>query len=265
MKQIRISIIFTLLSLVLFPSCSVFDDHDGCPCYLTVHYDLFTGQVASSGRNIDILVSDATGIVFDSAVDADSFPEGTDIKVKKGRADMAAWTGMSSMTKNEPYLLVGDECDSLYLYHAVVDCCDDLAEVHVEPLKQFCTLTVMVAGGEVWNGDGDWTLFADYKGIEALTGNPVKGLDETRLRYLGDGVWQCRICRQGDGLLVLVIDGPVGETVTIPLHEIMEESGYDWTGESLEDFTLYIGYAEEGELSWSVLPWKDGGDRKERI
>ena len=266
MRKSIFRILSVALALSALVSCSVFDDRTGCPSYLTVWYDLFPGSVVSSGRNLSLLVNDSEKVAFDENINADDYPSGTVIKVKKGLAVVSAWTGIDGMVRNGHVLMTkeGGECDSLYLHVGHPDCCDDLSEDHVQMHKQFCTLTVVVEGGEVWGGNGLWTILSHWNGLDVIDASSVSGDLSSYMRYMGEGTWQCRIIRQGDDSLTLEFEGPTGEPLHFDLGAIMAEAGYDWSALDLEDFTLYIRQAE-GEWIWSIAPWNDGGDQIIRV
>lgn len=250
-----------LLACLGLASCSVFDDRADCPSRLTVWYDLFPGDVESAERNLYLTVKDINGIAYSDPVNADDYPQGTVIEVGRGPAIVSAYTGVDVMERQGDVLVIPDgmECDSLYLHIGYPDCCEDEAEDHVQTHKQFCNLRVIVEGGEVWEGDGLWSLFSNWNGLDVFTGQPVEGNLTSYLRYIGDGVWEGRIIRQGDDSLILEFTGPTGEPIHIDLGQVMADAGYDWTAIDLEDFTIYIRLAEGGVV-WSIAPWEDGGD-----
>ena len=243
-----------------FTSCSVYDDRDSCPGWLTVCVArLDTPELA--GKPLSVLVTDGAGVAADTVITPSDYPGGYDVEVIPGNVSLSAFVGGKTLMRDGSILSLpaGGEVDSLYTF-AYDTCVDFPTTVCVEPLKDFCTLTVVVEGSEPWGGQGSWGVILPWNGSDMMTWRPVPGNHGSYMRYVGDGRWEYRIPRQGGYGQTLVFDGPSGGPFVIDLGKVMEEAGYDWGKGSLDDFTLYVREAE-GRWTWDIAPWNDGGDR----
>ena len=263
MKRIEIffkacaAVLCVALACSLAGSCSVIEDRDGCPNWLTLDFSRCSG-IASEAS--DSLWWEG-GQAAESFVLAESGYERTYV-VRRGAVSVLAWMNAGSLgvSGGKSRIAQGHQSPELWVFS-----CDTLAEgeetrVVVRPHKRFCRLRVVFPsfdrGDSLFRAVVTSTSCGEYLG----TGSAVKG-DFSFSPVIGaDGEFGLRLPVQGFGDLSLAVYGADGSLAcSYDLSAVLSERGYDWSAMDLADVTvsLILGGAD---VSVTVGDWYDGGD-----
>lgn len=242
-------------AVLLLPcACSVKEDRVPCPCYL----DVVLPQ-DRAGESVGISLWRDVELCR-ASVDPANFPEAWTKPVTKGMLTLASWRGVRLATAAGHYLTIpfGEQCDSLYAFHEVVDATGEKAQSEVVFRKQFATVfldirkdaeamrrfTLLVEGGTC--------------GFDLHSFEPVPGAFRWEgAAAQGERIARFRIPRQSDDSLSLGIRHDGAPAGTFPLGEYIARLGYDWAAEELQDIYVTVDLVL-GLVGVSVSGWEDG-------
>ena len=248
----RFLFVMWMAGMLFMSSCSIKEDRDGCPCWMTVdlsdvaesswkspevqsnieHQDVIKSPESRSNVAENVLLrlrgnSDEDAVEYEyqmtEAIRADA---GTlEYEVPRGAVGVSAVAlgreipGQARYHGDEIRIPVGEQMDSLYgffkMYHT--RCESVLCDVDLH--KEFCTVSFTL-GTDGYTSPYDIEVWGNVAGVSAWDLMPVKG--EFRYAPLQkNGVYQVRVPRQVDNSLELV------------MLEIPDLVGYD--GERTED------------------------------
>ena len=247
------TLIPTLTAVALMAcACSVKEDRGDCPCWLKVIIDPFPGSGA-------IISAWEDRQVLQDLVEQDP-GDSYEATVPRGIASVTCFRNTRGMDYRNGTILIamGNEADSLYAHHTTVDCTGEEATDRVTLNKQFATVYMTFAADE---GDDtpfpyDITVRGHVDGMDMSTLEPHAGDFEMSPARAGARLWQFRLPRQKDASLTIDLyrkeDGQKADT--LPLGQYIEESGFDWNAESLEDIAVTVDFAKMG-LEVRVTEW----------
>lgn len=288
----RLLFVMWMAGMLFLSSCSIKEDRDGCPCWMTVdlsdvaesrwkspevqsnieHQDVTKSPESRSNVAENVLLrlrgnSDEDAVEYEyqmtEAVRADA---GTlEYEVPRGSV------GVSAVNPVRLTIPVGEQMDSLYgffkMYHT--RCESVLCDVELH--KEFCTVSFTL-GDEGYSSPYDIEVWGNVAGVSAWDLMPVKG-DFRYAPVQKNGVYQVRVPRQVDSSLELVMvelpdqvgrggrspvgAGDDGERVVVdrlPLGEYIARSGYDWTAEDLADVNVALDL-EMQQVMITVSGW----------
>lgn len=284
----RLLFVMWMAGMLFLSSCSIKEDRDRCPCWMTVEMPDLVGQDGRSpvGAGDDGTVvlrlrgnSDEDAVDYEykvtEAVRADA---GTlEYEVPRGAVGVSAVAfgrrgagragndgGMPDRVGHdgdEIRIPIGEQMDSLYgffkMYHT--RCESVLCDVDLH--KEFCTVSFTL-GKDGYTSPYDIEVWGNVAGVSAWDLMPVKG----EFRYgpvQKNGVYQVRVPRQEDNSLELVMlempdqVGHDGERVVVdrlPLGEYIARSGYDWAAENLADVNVALDL-EMQQVMITVSGW----------
>ena len=290
----RLLFVMWMAGMLFLSSCSIKEDRNGCPCWMTVdlsdvaescwkspevqsnieHQDVTKSPESRSNVAENVLLrlrgnSDEDAVEYEyqmtEAVRADA---GTlEYEVPRGSVGVSAvafsrrGTGRAGNDGDEIRIPVGEQMDSLYgffkMYHT--RCESVLCDVDLH--KEFCTVSFTL-GEEGYSSPYDIEVWGNVAGVSAWDLMPVLG----EFRYAPmqeNGVYQVRVPRQVDNSLELVMleipdqVGYDGERVVVdrlPLGEYIARSGYDWTAEDLADVNVALDL-EMQQVMITVSGW----------
>ena len=288
MAMNRFLFVMWMVGMLFLSSCSIKEDRDGCPCWMTVEMPDQAGHDGSvilrlrgnsdeDAINYEYQVTEevkaSVGVleyeVPRGAVGVSAVALGKDFStpLRSARNDRL----QSGNYGDEIRVPVGEQMDSLYgffkMYHT--RCESVLCDVELH--KEFCTVSFTL-GDEGYSCPYDIEVWGNVAGVSAWDLMPVLG----EFRYAPmqeNGVYQVRVPRQVDNSLELVMvempdqvghDGrsPVGagddgeRTVVdrLPLGEYIARSGYDWTAEDLADVNVALDL-EMQQVMITVSGW----------
>ena len=225
-----------MAGMMFLSSCSIKEDRDGCPCWMTVdlsdvaesrwkspevqsriEYQMVTKSLESRQNIAESVVlrlrgnSDEDAVEYEyqmtEAVRADA---GTlEYEVPRGAVGVSAVAlgreipGQAGYDGDEIRIPVGEQMDSLYgffkIYHT--RCESVLCDVDLH--KEFCTVSFTL-GKDGYTSPYDIEVWGNVAGVSAWDLMPVKG-DFRYAPVQKNGVYQVRVPRQEDNSLELVM------------------------------------------------------------
>ena len=252
-----------MAGMLFLSSCSIKEDRDGCPCWMTVEMPDRVGQDGS-------VVLRLRGNSDEDAINYE-YQVTEEVKASVGALEYEVPRGAVGVSAVNPVRLtipVGEQMDSLYgffkMYHT--RCESVLCDVELH--KEFCTVSFTL-GEDGYTSPYHIEVWGNVAGVSAWDLMPVQG----EFRYAPmqkNGVYQVRVPRQVDNSLELVMleipdqvgyDGERaendGERVVVdrlPLGEYIARSGYDWTAEDLADVNVALDL-EMQQVTITVSGW----------
>lgn len=226
-------------------SCSIKEDREVCPCFLTV-----VRPDSGAGSQGDLLWYLAAG---DFGLEG-KIPEGEiqarDIEVPRTVFRLiAAWGITGGLSDMSGYRIgEGESWPPVYYYKTDLDArCNSLRDtIHLH--KNYCRISI---GGDI-SESFTYKLSGSSCGFD-WDGNVLKGSFCSVFSQEGAS-FCCLVPRQDDSSLRLDIYR-LGELVrSFPVGEIIAASGYDWTAEDLEDIDLGLDYLDSG-VNFTVNGW----------
>lgn len=223
-----------MLSALLLSSCSVKEDRSSCPCRL----EIGIADFLKYGPAPSVMIYE------------DGFPLIPQRKeeffladVEKGEYGICARTGSDKDGIRIHMIPSGTEPDSLYSYSTFVRCDGESMRLNAIPHKQFCTVSIKVNG--ISSKDISYRIKGSYNGIDLLSVEPLLGHFEFPLIPENeDGSFRFRLCRQGKDSKLSILSIKGNDSWDLPLGQWMDDAGYDWEAEDLEDFEAEIDYSK---------------------
>lgn len=254
-----------LLALLLAAgACSVREDRQPCPCYLTLVLREAGEQLLAYGMDsLSLAAAGDTDYRQNEAVRADSCHTGREWQTPKQWIRLGAYAGSENLQPTQDALLIpyGTEADSLFGYGARVDCNGETAVDTVRLHKQFATLTLILTGAT----EADPMILeteSRWAGWDLLDFTPVIGRFRATATLTDTGTYRIRLPRQGDDGLLLHLAGRNGEPLkSFPIGEEIAAEGYDWQAPDLDDLLITIDFAR-ATVSVSISGWDDGGSQQ---
>ena len=233
-------------------SCSVKEERAECPCWLRVFIEPFPhGGAAVSAYT--------TAQVLHDKVDAGDYPGCWEASVPRAFIGVSCHNRPASMTMEGSLVTIpkGNQCDSLYAHHAVVDCTGEEAEDHARLCKQFAT--VYMSFEDAGDGKGcpyDVRIRGDVDGMDMESFKPHEGAFEYAPAELQPLFYRFRVPRQrNDSLTLELYDRKEGRHLdSLPLGEYIRKSGFDWEAQSLDDIVITVNFSKI-EIEIKVSGW----------
>ena len=275
----RFLFVMWMVGMLFLSSCSIKEDRDGCPCWMTVEMSDLVGQDGRSpvGAGDDGCVvlrlrgnSDEDAVDYEYQV-TEAVRAGIgalEYEVPRGSVGVSAvalgrdFSTPLRSARNDKLksgyegdqirILVGEQMDSLYgffkMYHT--RCESVLCDVDLH--KEFCTVSFTL-GDEGYSSPYDIEVWGNVAGVSAWDLIPVKG-DFRYAPMQKNGVYQVRVPRQVDNSLELVMLEDSEIVDRLPLGEYIVRSGYDWTAEDLADVNVALDL-EMQQVTITVSGW----------
>ena len=279
----RFLFVMWMVGMLFLSSCSIKEDRDGCPCWMTVEMSDLVGhdgeKVGQAGR-FSVGAGDGESVVLRLRGNSDEDAVDYEYRVTEAvRVDVGALeyevprgsVGVSAVAfgnetpgragydgKSAGYdgdeirVPVGEQMDSLYgffkMYHT--RCESVLCDVELH--KEFCTVSFTL-GEDGYISPYDLEVWGNVAGVSAWDLMPVLG----EFRYAPmqkNGVYQVRVPRQVDNSLELVMLEDSEIVDRLPLGEYIARSGYDWTAEDLADVNVALDL-EMQQVMITVSGW----------
>ena len=229
----RIPALLFILSLVSHPGCTVKEDRDLCPALLVLEFPPLERPAilqldTETGWRMDSLPA---GLTEYQAV----VSKGTVSALVRDPADLPFPAG------RELRIPEGEECPEVFLYARTYELRGEMLRDSVRLHKNFCTLDLQVISREGVSAYA-FTVTGGWCGFDAA-GRVMEGAFRYRTRPTAEGRARMGIPRQGDSSLMLELVAEDGVVRSFALGEYLQESGYDWAAEDLEDAGILIDYA----------------------
>ena len=283
MAMNRFLFVMWMVGMLFLSSCSIKEDRDGCPCWMTVEMPGQAGydgeKVGQDGRSpvgagddrcvvlrlrgnsdedavdYEYQVTEAVRVdvgaleyeVPRGSVGVSAVAFGNEIPVRAGYDEKAA-----GYDGDEIRVPVGEQMDSLYgffkMYHT--RCESVLCDVELH--KEFCTVSFTL-GEDGYTSPYRIEVWGNVAGVSAWDLMPLDG-DFRFAPSLENGVYQVRVPRQVDNSLELVMLEDSEIVDWLPLGEYIARSGYDWTAEDLADVNVALDL-EMQQVMITVSGW----------
>lgn len=288
----RLLFVMWMAGMLFLSSCSIKEDRDGCPCWMTVdlsdvaesrwkspevqsnieHQDVTKSPESRSNVAENVLLrlrgnSDEDAVEYEyqmtEAVRADA---GTlEYEVPRGSVGVSAVAfgrrvtgragndgGMPDRVGDEIRIQVGEQMDSLYGFFKMYHTRCESVLCDVDLHKEFCTVSFTL-GDKGYSSPYDIEIWGNIAGISSWDLMPVKG-DFRYAPVQKNGVYQVRVPRQEDNSLELVMLDDDDIVDRLPLGEYIARSGYDWTAENLADVNVALDL-EKQQVMITVSGW----------
>ena len=207
-----------ILGLAVLVSCSVKEDRTDCPCWLTVRAS-YPNEVVSAWFGTHTLFEGLVG-------------EQIDRQVPRGIVDLVASRGNFTVPP-------GQQMDELFATALQVDTQCEEAEAIPFLNKQFARIYFVFKDAEEGRLDIKLEAIGHYRGADKRTLEPLEGGFSCTPEENSEGGYVFRAPRQKDNSLTLNRWSKDGEELSpIPLGQIIQKAGFDWTAESLGDIQI---------------------------
>ena len=290
----RLLFVMWMAGMLFLSSCSIKEDRNRCPCWMTVdlsdvaesrwkspevqsnieHQDVIKSPESRSNVAENVLLrlrgnsdEDAINYEYQVTEEVKVSSGALEYEVPRGAVGVSAVAlgreipGQAGYDGDEIRIPVGEQMDSLYgffkMYHT--RCESVLCDVELH--KEFCTVSFTL-GEDGYSSPYRIEVWGNVAGVSAWDLMPVLG----EFRYAPmqeNGVYQVRVPRQVDNSLELVMleipdqvgyDGERGVVDRLPLGEYITRSGYDWAAEDLADVHISLDM-EKQQVMITVSGW----------
>ena len=290
MAMNRFLFVMWMVGMLFLSSCSIKEDRDVCPCWMTVKMPGQAGhdgeKVGQDGRSpvgagddgcvvlrlrgnsdedavdYEYRVTEAVRVdvgaleyeVPRGSVGVSAVALGNEIPGRAGYDGLkAGYDGKSAgYDGDEIRVPVGEQMDSLYGFFKMYHTRCESVLCDVELHKEFCTVSFTL-GEEGYSSPYRIEVWGNVAGVSAWDLMPVQG----EFRYAPmqkNGVYQVRVPRQEDNSLELVMVEDSEIVDRLPLGEYIARSGYDWTAEDLADVNVALDL-EMQQVMITVSGW----------
>ncbi|MDD6254173.1 MAG: hypothetical protein ACI3ZO_04885 [Candidatus Cryptobacteroides sp.] len=268
--------LITAIAVLVFSaeSCSLKEDRKACPCMLTVYFGnasdsdgeaILTVSPAQSGR--DVLLSGGQGFLIQESIFPSDYQYGYSEEVPRTHITVSAIQGLknSTLSGNNVIIADGSDSDRLFIYSETIDCQCENASATARLHKGWASLEISTGNYGELSGRLEITVSGNINGIDVLSGKPAEGKFECRARLFDEdfGTYELNLPRQISGkrdLFIKMTDISEGkELLHCCLSDILENAGYDWDKENLDDIRLDF---DQIDCSFTVriCDWESGTD-----
>ena len=283
----RLLFVMWMAGMLFLSSCSIKEDRDRCPCWMTVdlsdvaesrwkspevqsnieHQDVIKSPESRSNVAENVLLrlrgnsdEDEVDYAFKMTETVNTEVGALEYEVPRGSIgvsviempDRVGHDVIAGYDGDEIRIPVGEQMDSLYgffkMYHT--RCESVLCDVDLH--KEFCTVSFTL-GDEGYSSPYDIEVWGNVAGVSAWDLMPVKG-DFRYAPVQKNGVYQVRVPRQEDNSLEMVMLDDDDIVDSLPLGEYIARSGYDWTAEDLADVNVALDL-EMQQVMITVSGW----------
>ena len=290
MAMNRFLFVMWMVGMLFLSSCSIKEDRDVCPCWMTVKMPGQAGhdgeKVGQDGRSpvgagddgcvvlrlrgnsdedavdYEYRVTEAVRVdvgaleyeVPRGSVGVSAVALGNEIPGRAGYDGLkAGYDGeRAGYDGDEIRVPVGEQMDSLYGFFKMYHTRCESILCDVELHKEFCTVSFTL-GEDGYSSPYRIEVWGNVAGVSAWDLMPVLG----EFRYAPmqkNGVYQVRVPRQEDNSLELVMVEDSEIVDRLPLGEYIARSGYDWTAEDLADVNVALDL-EMQQVMITVSGW----------
>ena len=232
---------------MLLMSCSIKENRDGCPCWMTVEMPDRVGHdesvVLRLRGNSD---EDAMDYAFKMAETLNTEVGTLEYEVPRGSV------GVSVVNSARLVVPVGEQMDSLYGFFKPYHTRCESVKCDVELHKEFCTVSFTLVD-EHYESPYDIEVRGNISGVSPWDLVPVSGA----FKYAPvaeEGVYRVRIPRQVDASLEMVMLSNQEIVNRLPLGEYIIRSGYDWSAKDLSDVSVALDLKKQ-QVMVTVSGW----------
>ena len=287
----RLLFVMWMAGMLFLSSCSIKEDRDGCPCWMTVdlsdvaesrwksperqsntEYQGLIKSLESRQHIAESVVlrlrgnSDEDEVGYSYQVTEAVKPDvgALEYEVPRGSVGVspvalgneipgqAGHDGIVGYDGDEIRIPVGEQMDSLYGFFRMFYTRCESVLCDVELHKEFCTVSFTL-GDDGYVSPYDLEVWGNVAGVSAWDLMPLEG-DFRFAPSLEDGVYRVRVPRQVDNSseLVMLEDSEIVDR--LPLGEYIARSGYDWAAEDLADVHIALDM-EKQQVMITVSGW----------
>ena len=235
---------------MLLMSCSIKEDRDGCPCWMTVDLSEITGRVGHDGSVVLRLRGnsdeDAMDYAFKMAETLNTEVGTLEYEVPRGSI------GVSVVNSARLVVPVGEQMDSLYGFFKPYHTRCESVKCDVELHKEFCTVSFTLVD-EHYESPYDIEVRGNVSGVSPWDLVPVSGA----FKYAPvaeEGVYRLRVPRQVDASLEMVMLSNQEIVNRLPLGKYIIRSGYDWSAKDLSDVSVALDLKKQ-QVMVTVSGW----------
>ena len=250
-------IILGLCALLCVSSCSVKEDRNACPCFLTLDFSKVDDVLPEPGSGVlkwNVQTPDA-GLVDEGCLEASDIPpEGKEVGVPRSEVRSVVWYvdgGVYSPLRGV-VIPEGEQSPRIYFHRTDLDArCETLRDT-VMLHKQYACVDITLYDA---SPDMEYELEGGSCGFEG-DGTLREGLFRARVESDDWGECSIRVPRQKDGTLLLNVYEYENLVRVFNVGEAILSAGYDWTAPDLEDISLEVDYAS-GTVRYLLSMWSD--------
>ena len=258
-----ITVLFIVPALFLLCSCTVFENRENCPNYLTVDFM----EVDKGIKEWQMWLFGGDGeLLFKDTIYRRSYSQPYIVEVPRSRnvkcllwGNMRGATLLNEVYSSSTYFTKLDDvsADSIYFFTDILSTMAENSYIKVKPEKEFATVDIYIKGWVGSDYEADMVLECASSGFyvgkefiqeRSYTKVGVFGIGNTYTHF------RCRMLRQQDSenlILKLYIrdlnaDGTLGDVIVdreIPIGEYLYANGYDMQKDSLDDIEMEVDYS----------------------
>ena len=239
-----------LAAALLLPSCSVKEDRDVCPAYLTVSGDGHCGDAGYEG-NVTMNVATKLLCVYDRATQKcpEYIEKGHVFKVpRKEPVTVDVVGGLKKMRLTDSLLLIpfGFECDSLLLGTGRLKINDDTDEIRLPLSRCYANLIMHIVGRVILPYQYYFVVKGNVDGYVVPGLEPHRGPFVHRCSAVTGRTFTTRVPRQLDDSLFLEARSVDDDSLVtiVDIGKVAREGGYDWKAEDLDDIRVDVDFAQ---------------------
>lgn len=256
----KIAITYAAAALLLLPSCSVKEDRQPCPCWLTVVLD----DASRTAPDAKVLLVGGNGTLVSESVSPEEEYERT---VPRGYVRTVVCTGadLSEMSTGTVAFRYGERIDTIWSHTAVVDCRDEFARDTAALHRQFAVARLILKAGLEEDDGRLYSVETSCGGLDLQSSSPTKG--GWGIQLVMDGTSGCVFSvprMRPEDRFAIRVSNPDGDDDEVDIQAILQNIGYSWSKRDLDDMVIALDYAR-GTVDITVLPWEDGGRIEETI
>lgn len=252
-RKISPAVLLLCMVFMMPAGCSVKENRGDCPC--CIMFD-FSGVDTDVIDSVYLSVTSADGFLFSDNVLQESFADDYCVRVPRGEVNVNVNNGTEGLYVDGRGLAIpyGSQCPPVYMYSIRLDADRESCECRPFPAKNYCGIILHLVCEEEPDLPFSLRITGNVCGYDVI-GRPLDGDFSYIPELAPDGVCSARIPRQKDNSLSLEIveDGMVLRRFA--LGNIMAESGYDWSAESLGDMELTVNYSKT-DVTFIVDDWE---------
>jgi len=180
------------------------------------------------------------------------------VDLPRGVMTVSAVLGGKALDIKDGEMIInrGEQSDSLYAFCSTIGAYTDTVVVRLWLCKQFSTVNIHIEDAT----DYYCRIIGNVNGLSMTTLKPTEG----DFSFVMDNAqaadrWAFRMPRQSDKSITMEVWDRMENTIAaiVPLGELLEEAGYDWDAENLQDVSLEVDPITKLVIV-TVSPWDEG-------
>ncbi len=250
-------IVTGLLGAMALGGCSVKEDREPCPLFLSLDMEAMRSHSGAAWA----VIRHEDGIVREEVFFTD-YNSIFKWRVTKGEVAVSAYCGIEErLLKGHRMIVPKGERAPLFLGSAYRSTCfDEELQVIADDRRQSARMNLQAVFSDGKPYPYDILLEGNVCGTDLLTLSPVEGEFSHMVELDEDDSASFQILRQDESSVLtlhLIEDAKIIES--IPLNEWILRAGYDWKSEDLEDIGIRLEHGRI-EIAFVISDWLYGGE-----